>query len=199
MADIIDNQRTILHRLFNGHFSLRIPLAPWCADLRVSVQVNFGHLEIVVRSADGLSVLITVLHVNLLCRPAIAIHVISNENNPIAPFPKLPQRIIQAAVRGIDQSLPFHISSNLVHVLPRLLLRTARNPPDADGQFVSDAFAVLRLQEPEIIITDIAARGADGVFRLIGNNVRGVLRQISIHKSSVPHQLQITGHQRAVT
>ena len=85
MANVIDNQRTILNLAIYSELGVRIPLSSWRGFLWIGVEVNFGDVVLRVLEGELRGVLIGIDHMLDLGRTSISVHIIRNKANAVPP------------------------------------------------------------------------------------------------------------------
>ena len=136
-------------------------------------------------------VLIRIDHVLNFGWASIPIHVIGNKANAIPPPTVIGVRCSHAAPLHDFGAGVAHVGDNFIHHGVGFRFGLAGDTADANGQFVSDAFAVLVFQEAEVIIAHVTPCWTDGIFALVREHIGRSLEVDAVGVGAVTEQLQI--------
>ena len=136
-------------------------------------------------------VLIRVDHVLDFGGASVPIHVITDKTNAVPPSPVIRSNFTHTASIHDFRTGVAHVRDNFVDHSVCLGFGLARDSPHTNGQLIPDALPILVLQEPEVIIADVASVRAHGIFTLVGNDVRGGLQVDTVGIGAVSEKLQV--------
>ena len=136
-------------------------------------------------------VLVRVDHVLNFGGASIAVHVITDKTNAVAPSAVISSDFTHTASFHNLRTGMAQVRDNFIDHGIGLGFRFANNSPHSNGQLVANSFPVLVLQEAEVIIADIAPGRADGIFALVGDHIGGSLQVDAVGIGAVSEKLKV--------
>ena len=180
MPGVVHHQASLLHLLEDvfGHAGIRVVRGSRLPP--VSVPINPVNLQC------GIISLHQAGHLLGLEDVVVFVAVIAHHANHVAPRP------------GI---LVFHVIDGLVHHDTRLRFRGHRETSDSQIHFVARQAPTLSIvQQPEIVLHDIAGHLAERIFRFVAQEIVIGIQSLGClgHHTVVPHTIaekeEIAGH-----
>ena len=198
MADVVDEQGAFPNPAVDGFLHLGITLPTWGGHLGVGVHENALDVKGAVVFFDALRMTDAIERVTGFRGPAIAIKVVGDKANPVAPgakgvsFPLPGQASLEArcAIRvGVAAAVRDHLGDGI----PSFIQRPRWNPANPDEQGVRQPLRGPIGQESEVIVGDITLRWRVALGTLEGDEGVAIPGQVAVLECPVAKQLEIPG------